>query len=76
MAGRPRKQWADILDEFLESASEEEIRDTVFRIGVWSKWRKAPFKVVLEPVKPVSTGATLARALKKATKGTPLLDAE
>lgn len=51
MAGRPRKQWADILDAFLESASEEEIRDTVFRIGVWAKWRKAPFKVVLEQVK-------------------------
>lgn len=54
-AGRPKVAFADKLDNFLESASEQEIRDVAGSLATWARWKKLAFKIEIKPVKLAAT---------------------
>jgi len=45
---RPRTSFTDRLDEFLEQAREQEVRDVLASIRIWARWRKFGFAVVVK----------------------------
>lgn len=52
---RPKGTFTDRLDEYLESATELEIRDLVSSIRTWARWKKLPFRVEIKDVKLAET---------------------
>ena len=50
MRGRP-KPFSDKLDEWLETATEQEVRDALGSIRIWCRWKKLGFTVEVKPVK-------------------------
>ena len=48
---RPRKLFTDTLDEWLETATEQEVRDALASIRIWARWKKLPFTVKVEEQK-------------------------
>lgn len=49
---RKKTSFADRLDDFLATATEEEIRDAAVRIQIWARWRKLGFGLKIDAVKP------------------------
>lgn len=45
---RPKKTFADALDIFMETASEDEIRGIVASVAVWARVRRLGFRVYIE----------------------------
>ncbi len=52
---RPRQQFADTLDEYLENASELEVRDVISTIRTWARWKKLGFRVEIKDMKMAET---------------------
>ena len=48
---RPAKTFSDRLDEWLETATEQEVRDILAAIRIWARWKKLPFTVKVEDQK-------------------------
>ncbi len=52
---RPKGTFTDRLDEYLENASELEVRDLVSTIRTWARWKKLGFRVEIKDVKMAET---------------------
>ena len=51
---RPAKTFADKLDEFLETASGQEVRDVAVSVANYARWKKLDFRVEIKATKQVS----------------------
>lgn len=51
----PRKTFADRLDEWLQTAPEQEVRDGVIAFRNAAKWRRFSFTVVLKERQEAAT---------------------
>lgn len=50
-----RITFADRLDEFLDSASEQEVRDVAVSVATYARWKKLGFRVEIKQAKESST---------------------
>jgi hypothetical protein len=48
---RPAKPFADKLDEFLETATEQEVRDVAVSVATYARWKKLDFRVEVKQAK-------------------------
>lgn len=49
--------FADRLDDFLNEATELEVRDVAVTVATWARWKKLNFRVAVEPLKEKVTSA-------------------
>jgi len=68
---RPRSSFADILDDWLENAPEQEVRDVITRIAIWARWRKFPWKLRLDSPKIKNDNLSVAENRRITEDGIP-----
>lgn len=50
-----RITFADRLDEFLDTATEQEVRDVAVSVATYARWKKFGFRVEIKPAKESNT---------------------